>query len=127
LHRESSAKPVIENNFYGQPFVDVTRCVGCGTCATECPSKSITMVEFEGKKHPMFHLDNCLFCFHCAESCPNKAITSSPFFELATTDKAQLAIDPQICTYSIEIQLEKKSQISSVTGTYKKKIERDDL
>jgi formate hydrogenlyase subunit 6/NADH:ubiquinone oxidoreductase subunit I len=123
IHTQSSIEPELSSNFRGQPLVDVTLCIGCGTCARECPSKSITLVEFEGKKHPMFHLDSCLFCYQCAESCPKKAIIPSALFELATTDKTQLAVDPQICTYSIEIQLDKKSEEPSEIGTFEKRDE----
>jgi len=83
------------------------------------------MISFEGKKHPIFHLDNCLFCYLCAENCPKKAITDTGCFELATTNKAELSIDPQICTYSIKIQSKKESQEEPYIGTYKKKNEPD--
>jgi formate hydrogenlyase subunit 6/NADH:ubiquinone oxidoreductase subunit I len=122
IHTQSSIEAELSSNFRGQPLVDVHLCIGCGTCARECPSKSITLVEFEGKKHPMFHLDSCLFCYQCAESCPQKAIIRSGLFELSTTDKTQLAVDPQICTYSIKFRL-KKSKEPSVIGTFEKNVE----
>jgi formate hydrogenlyase subunit 6/NADH:ubiquinone oxidoreductase subunit I len=124
---QSSTESEFRSNFRGQPLVDVNLCIGCGTCAKECPSKSITLVEFEGKKHPMFHLDSCLFCYQCAESCPQKAIIPSTSFELATTDKKQLAVDPQICTFSIKLELDKKSEEFSDIGTFKKKMEEDEV
>jgi formate hydrogenlyase subunit 6/NADH:ubiquinone oxidoreductase subunit I len=125
FHRDSSPKqpsmkPQLSSSFLGQPVVDVNLCVGCGKCSRDCPSKAITMTEGEGKKHPLFHLDRCLFCYFCAETCPKKAIMPTALFELATTDKSSLLVDPQICTYSIEIQLDQKPQTQSDFGTYKK-------
>jgi formate hydrogenlyase subunit 6/NADH:ubiquinone oxidoreductase subunit I len=53
------------------------------------------MVEVNGKRRPKFLLDRCIFCYQCAESCPRNAIKSSVFYELATTDKSSLVIEPQ--------------------------------
>jgi formate hydrogenlyase subunit 6/NADH:ubiquinone oxidoreductase subunit I len=53
------------------------------------------MVDVDGKKRPLFHLDLCIFCYQCAESCPRNAIKTSEFFELASTNKYDLVVEPQ--------------------------------
>lgn len=45
-------------------------CIGCGTCATSCPMKNITMLA--GKAIPG---NQCTMCYRCISRCPNKAIT----------------------------------------------------
>jgi formate hydrogenlyase subunit 6/NADH:ubiquinone oxidoreductase subunit I len=78
------------------------------------------MIECEGKKHPAFHLDRCVFCYLCAQVCPQRAISNTGYFEMATTDKSTLLVDPQVCTYSIMIQIDKKPKSPLEFGTYKK-------
>jgi uncharacterized protein (DUF362 family)/Pyruvate/2-oxoacid:ferredoxin oxidoreductase delta subunit len=53
-----------------RPQVDVSKCIGCGTCFTVCPAGVIT----EGKP-PTFDLSKCIGCMCCGESCPEGAIT----------------------------------------------------
>lgn len=88
-------KCVPAEGFRGKQVFDISLCVSCGLCSRDCPAKAIEMVEFEGKKRPMFYLDRCIFCYQCAESCPRNAIKSTDIFELATTDKSSLALKPQ--------------------------------
>jgi formate hydrogenlyase subunit 6/NADH:ubiquinone oxidoreductase subunit I len=52
------------------------------------------MVDFEGKKKPIFHLDRCVFCYECAESCPKDAITASEIYDMAGFDKNDLLVKP---------------------------------
>ncbi|MGB9914769.1 MAG: 4Fe-4S binding protein [Candidatus Bathyarchaeales archaeon] len=87
-------KAEVPEGFRGKQVYDINLCISCGLCARDCPAKAIEMVEFEGKRRPLFHLDLCIFCYQCAESCPRNAIKSSRFFELATTNKADLVIKP---------------------------------
>lgn len=55
-----SAKP-----FYS----DGDKCNGCGLCAAECPSSSITMIG----GRPVWS-DKCYLCLRCINSCPQGAI-----------------------------------------------------
>jgi formate hydrogenlyase subunit 6/NADH:ubiquinone oxidoreductase subunit I len=119
--RYPAVQPQLSSSSRGQPVFDINLCIGCGLCSKSCPSKAISIVTFEGKKHPQFHLDKCLFCYQCAESCPKKAISTSAYYELATTDKSALVVDPQICTYSIAIEIDKKQPAASDFGFYEKK------
>jgi formate hydrogenlyase subunit 6/NADH:ubiquinone oxidoreductase subunit I len=82
--------------FRGKQVFDINLCVSCGLCSRDCPAKAIEMVEVNGKRRPMFLLDRCIFCYQCAESCPRNAIKASDVFELASTNKSDLVLKPQI-------------------------------
>jgi formate hydrogenlyase subunit 6/NADH:ubiquinone oxidoreductase subunit I len=88
-------KAEVAEGFRGKQVYDISLCMSCGLCSRDCPAKAIEMVDVEGKKRPLFHLDLCIFCYQCAESCPRNAIKSSTFFELASTNKSDLVIQPQ--------------------------------
>lgn len=47
------------------------RCIGCGTCAANCPSKSLHIKT----KKAVFYPGNCTICYRCINNCPAKAIT----------------------------------------------------
>lgn len=52
-----------------KPFYADENCIGCGYCAKNCPSKTITIQNAKpvwGKK--------CYQCLHCINGCPQKAI-----------------------------------------------------
>jgi len=80
--------------FRGKQIFDTDLCIGCSLCSKDCPAKAIEMVDVGGKQRPLFLLDRCGFCYQCADSCPRNAIKCSALFELATTDKASLKIEP---------------------------------
>lgn len=46
-------------------------CLGCGTCAGECPAGAIS--EADGKY--AINADECLSCGSCAGACPVGAIS----------------------------------------------------
>jgi formate hydrogenlyase subunit 6/NADH:ubiquinone oxidoreductase subunit I len=88
-------KCIPAEDFRGKQVFDINLCVSCGLCSRDCPAKAIEMVEVQGKRRPLFHLDKCIYCYQCAESCPRNAIKSSDIFELATTDKSSLVLEPK--------------------------------
>ncbi len=45
-------------------------CIGCGSCAAECPEKAIAMAD--GK--PTWTKKQCTLCLHCVHGCPAFAI-----------------------------------------------------
>jgi hydrogenase-4 component H len=92
-------KTSVAENFRGQPTLNSNLCIGCGACSKNCPSKAINMIAINEKKYPQFNLGKCLFCNECLENCPKKAITSSSIFELATTNKSTLIINPDLATF----------------------------
>ncbi len=88
-------KASIAEQFRGKQVFDTDKCLGCGLCSKDCPANAIDMVAIEGKKRPLFHLDRCIFCYQCSDSCPKNAIQPTKIFELASIDKATLAMAPQ--------------------------------
>jgi formate hydrogenlyase subunit 6/NADH:ubiquinone oxidoreductase subunit I len=87
-------KAKLADGFRGQPIFNCKLCIGCGLCRKDCPTQAIEMVMGDGKKYPQVNLSKCIFCYTCAEGCPKKAITCSDVFELATTDKSSLVLNP---------------------------------
>ncbi|MGE4297963.1 MAG: 4Fe-4S binding protein [Desulfovibrionaceae bacterium] len=70
------------------PFVDPTKCIGCGICSEVCPVRvpdefnaGLTKraavhlpVPHHIPNHYMVDLENCARCWRCHESCPTGAI-----------------------------------------------------
>ena len=71
------------------------KCISCGLCERDCPANAIELVEVSGKRMPKFYLDRCVFCYQCAESCPREAIKLSTNFEMSTTEKEEMLINPE--------------------------------
>ena len=45
-------------------------CVGCGTCAAQCPIQAITLQD----GRPVWSKESCLLCLGCVHKCPKNAI-----------------------------------------------------
>jgi len=52
------------------PWIDDTRCDGCGTCVEECPVGVIEMQEEVAR----IHMDGCIRCALCHDVCPQEAV-----------------------------------------------------
>ena len=50
--------------------VDVTKCTGCETCVSECPSEAISMAESKAAVNS----ETCIDCGVCVDACPEEAI-----------------------------------------------------
>lgn len=65
--------PVVQRLMEAKPTADLSKCVGCGKCASLCPAKAIEIrkgkVSFDRKK--------CIRCFCCQEFCPKGALRSA--------------------------------------------------
>jgi len=90
-----AVKVEVPEGYRGRHTFDPEKCISCGLCERDCPSKAIELVEVSGKRMPTFYLDRCIFCYQCVESCPREAIKLSTNFEMATTDKKDLLITPE--------------------------------
>jgi len=59
---------------------DYDKCVGCGECATNCPTGAIAFDE-ETEKPYTTNPENCMACFTCREGCTEDAISHQPEIE----------------------------------------------
>lgn len=50
--------------------IDVSKCIGCGLCVKDCPSKLFKVVDGVAK----FGGSGCIECGHCYAICPKEAI-----------------------------------------------------
>lgn len=87
-------KPHLAEGLRGRQIFHPDRCISCGLCARDCPAGAIEMVEVDGKKMPLIRLESCIFCYVCVDNCPRNALTESTFYELASTNKDELALKP---------------------------------
>jgi NADH-quinone oxidoreductase chain I len=96
-------KPVIPERFRGLHKLDLDLCIGCGTCARNCPNKCIEMVVAgveekrlgervirKEKKYPQVYIGRCMFCGLCQEVCPKEAIILTTRFELASYNREDM-------------------------------------
>jgi len=61
--------PESHNTFLEKGY-DPNRCTGCFTCAENCPSKAISIVDGV----PKTDTSVCTNCFHCVDLCPQHAL-----------------------------------------------------
>lgn len=61
---------ILEKFLRPKPVFKVDKCVGCRTCAKNCPPNAITMVD----NFPEVELEECIRCFCCQELCPYDAV-----------------------------------------------------
>jgi len=52
-------------------IIDITKCTGCGSCASACPQEAITIRN----NLAMINRDLCIECGRCAAACPSGAIS----------------------------------------------------
>lgn len=93
----------VPEGFRGLPKVDADKCTLCGTCASECPSWAIEVVQEGEIARRVFHVDRCIFCGRCAEVCPEGAIEMSTEFDLAhyATEEPSYVVEARVaqCEY----------------------------
>jgi ferredoxin len=51
--------------------VNESKCTGCESCISECPSEAISMVDGKANVDP----DKCVDCGVCVDVCPVEAIS----------------------------------------------------
>ena len=57
------------------PFHLADGCIGCGQCASNCPTKAIAMHN----GHPQWTKAQCTLCLRCLHHCPGFAIQYGHF------------------------------------------------
>jgi formate hydrogenlyase subunit 6/NADH:ubiquinone oxidoreductase subunit I len=69
------------------------KCINCGMCMKDCPSKAITITKVGEKQFECdIDLGKCVYCAQCVDSCFKKALEATPDFELAQLDKKKLKV-----------------------------------
>lgn len=76
-------KTVIEPDYRGVQYADLTKCTGCSLCSLECPADAIKMTpipqEYEVPKsnprkiYPLINYGKCVYCYRCVKVCPVNA------------------------------------------------------
>ncbi len=61
---------ILEKLLRPKPVFKEENCVGCRTCAENCPPDAIKMID----NFPEVNLDKCIRCFCCQELCPYDAV-----------------------------------------------------
>lgn len=63
---------------YMKPEVDISKCIGCGTCVSYCPEAAMELKsrksKNKNKKIVEIDYNYCKGCSVCASVCPVKAI-----------------------------------------------------
>jgi len=96
-------KPVIPDRFRGLHRLEIDQCIGCGTCARQCPNRCISMfvagveekkvgekVIKRERKYPQIYIGRCMFCGLCQEVCPKDALVLTKTFELAAFSREEM-------------------------------------
>lgn len=73
------------------PHVDLTRCLGCGTCISACPEEDVLALVHGQAQVVRSH--SCVGATACATECPTGAITVSPVATDVRTDLPALTED----------------------------------
>lgn len=60
--------------FSPKPYINTSKCVGCGECVRSCPMHTIELVEKSGKKQAKINRGDCILCYCCQELCPIVAV-----------------------------------------------------
>lgn len=69
------------------------KCVGCGLCATICPSQCIKVTREKGKVTGYeVEVLRCIFCGFCVEACPYAAISLTENYEYSAYTKEELLL-----------------------------------
>jgi formate hydrogenlyase subunit 6/NADH:ubiquinone oxidoreductase subunit I len=82
------AQPV--EGLRGKPVWDMEKCIGCGLCQRDCPTRAIEMTGRGRQAEFKVYYDRCAFCAQCTESCPVGAITMTQEYELAAFEHGQM-------------------------------------
>jgi NADH-quinone oxidoreductase chain I len=73
------------------PTIGKAKCVGCGLCATICPSQCIKIVREKGKVEKYeIEVLRCIYCAFCVEACPYGAIVLTENYEYSDYSREAL-------------------------------------
>ncbi|MEW6068067.1 MAG: NADH-quinone oxidoreductase subunit NuoI [Nitrospirota bacterium] len=73
------------------PITREPKCVGCGLCATICPSQCIKITRANGKVEGYeIEVLRCIYCGFCVEACPYGAIAMTENYEYSDYSRQAL-------------------------------------
>ncbi|MHA1401254.1 MAG: 4Fe-4S binding protein [Candidatus Heimdallarchaeaceae archaeon] len=111
------------------PFIDMEKCILCGTCVKVCPTHCLGM-EKEDKDNGMIwlHTPQCMICAHCETYCPKDCIHvsgSEPLhfsFEMRTDFKiicAKGSFEGEKADKKLTELIESGKELKKTLGGYK--------
>ncbi|MEW6587511.1 MAG: NADH-quinone oxidoreductase subunit I [Nitrospirota bacterium] len=73
------------------PITMNAKCVGCGLCATICPSQCIKVMRAKGavEKYELEIL-RCIYCGFCVEACPYGALSMTENYEYSAYTRPEI-------------------------------------
>ena len=97
--------------FRGLPFIEESKCDGCGSCAKACSLEAISVGPVR------IDMGKCVFCNDCARACPNGAINFTNFHKLGATSRAALTVGSCVTPEKyLEYAIECKAEIVKIFG-----------
>ena len=109
---------ILKNKYvpFGMIKIKGERCTGCGLCAKNCPTNSISVksVDDNSRLEISFCHDKCLACGICANTCPEKCINLTNMLDLSKLGGEQNIIfeDDYICCRNCRKIIAPKSMIN---------------
>lgn len=90
------------------PFIDESKCIGCGLCAAIC-GRQVYKFDYENKKSKVVNPKNCMVaCQTCANLCPAGAISFAE--DDKTREKAQKIVKDFQLLPEVKEELEKRKE-----------------
>ncbi len=94
------------SGYRGRLVFDSGKCMGCGACASVCPSAAITVLDEGRVRIVKVNLGKCIFCGKCQENCPYEAVRLTEDYELGALKLEEL-----------ESRIELELRLCSVCGS----------
>ena len=102
---------IIEPDFRGRHYADLTKCTGCTRCALECPADAIEMIQIPGgyagipranvrRIYPLIDYNKCVYCYRCVTVCPFNAYIYTSEYRLADSAKKLNSSELSLSTLS---------------------------
>ncbi|MEN4006986.1 MAG: 4Fe-4S binding protein [Methanobacterium sp.] len=114
-----AVKTEVPATYKGRPEYDIDICVGCGACASVCPTRCISVEDdlISEKRTLKLNYGICVYCKLCADACPEekddkKGINFTSEFDMTDYDRetfyATNEVELKTCELCWEILSTKK-------------------